>query len=113
MKQQNIGFIYKEEIKKRDGSSWTQDILDIRSITFRRKFLLRIESSGTWSVLYNVAFKGEALPYIKVGEIKESKGYIYDPLTMNNPLKFFLKNVGVDEGVVPNQKALIFVKLDG
>ncbi len=107
MKTQTIGIVYKQTIQPRDGKGWEQNMLDIRTISMRKKFLLHPNGS----ILYNVAYKGESMPWVKVGYFKNDEGYIYDPMSMNKPLKFTLVKTDEDEAVVQNQTHKIVVSI--
>ncbi len=106
MYEQNIGVGYIQKIEPKDGKAWEQTMLDIRTIGLRKKFLLHPDGS----VLFNVAHKGELMPWIKVGKIKNKKGWIFDPISMVKPVQIFCKDIRQDEAVIPNQIFIITTK---
>lgn len=106
---QNIGVMYKEFIQPKDGKGWEETRLDIRTLTFRRKLSLHVDGG----LIYNANYKGEISFYMKVGELKDKKGYIYDPLTMPKPLRFFLEDFGEKDGKAGGWVAKIVCEING
>ncbi len=117
-----IGRVLKDSYEsKKDGKTYPQLVLDVRTITVRKKFNINLnkhkyptgkldkikegcEDFPDYLVFYNVNGRGESLSQVHVGNIDNDestkgvpfkKGFIFDPFVQKEPLYFTMH--GVDE----------------
>jgi len=107
---------------EKEGKKYPQLVLDIRTITVKKKFTLDLnkmkyptgkldeikkgcEKLPDYSIWYNINNRGEGLPKVCMGHInnmksKEGKdykqGFIYDPFVQKEPIYFTLHSVDED-----------------
>lgn len=105
----NIGRVYNETYKDKDGKDVLNRVMDIRTLDMRKRFTISInknkydgkkvkvgmEDKPDFHIWYNFSNKGESLPSEIVGSIKKAvsdkgtqylKGYIQDPGFANGTL---------------------------
>lgn len=118
-----IGRVYKDSFVK-DQKSYPLLILDIRTITVRKKFNISInktkfpdgkigspvqgtEAQPDYHIWYNVSARGESLPSVIVGEISNAvsqsglaykKGKLHDPF-LPRDVRFSLFSVEDDKKI--------------
>ena len=123
-----IGRVYKDSYKK-DGKEFPLLILDIRTITTRKKFTIAVnkfkypsgavngvvtqgkEDYPDYNIWYNTSSKGESLPSVIVGSIKNAvsenglaykRARIFDPFVSKYSIYFTLFAVDADKKIDAN-----------
>ncbi len=123
-----VGMVLQESYKK-DGKDIPLIVMDIRTITFRKKFTIAVnklkfpegkidgaiaagkEDHPDYHIWYNVSNRGESLPSVIVGSVKNhvseggfayKKAKIFDPFISQHALYFAIFPVDKEKKVCEN-----------
>lgn len=124
----NIGRVYKDSYKK-EGKELPLLILDMRTISTRKKFTIAVnkikytdgivnkniaqgkEEHADYHLWYNMSNRGESLPSVVVGSLRNEisdnglaykRGNIFDPFISKENIYFTLFSVDADKKIDEN-----------